>query len=600
MPKPEVPAAASLAEVPSSAASPAAPPEPAPAMVSPAPVRIGEAPAGMAEAPPAGAASPGRRRDRVRRWALRSAAALGVPLGIVLGGTALLRPHPSAPAAVTGPDPRRVAVLYFDDLSPRRDLGYFADGLTEMLITGLTGVEELEVISTHGVRPFRGGDVPLDSVAAALGVGTIVEGSVRRAGEEVRVAVRVVDAGTRAPLGGRVVVRPLGEVSRLEDELAAETAELLRRRVGRTLRMRANEEGTRSAAARLAALQAAPLLEDARALERTRDSADAGRAVRLLLRADGLLDEAQRQDPGWTEPAVRRGWVSHALARMGPPGEAARWRARGLAHAERALRRSPGNARALELRGAVHWLGAVQNQGDARALEAAEADLRAAAAAEPGLASAWVRLSQLLRYGGRFAEAELAARRALEADAWLDEAVGGVQQLYGAALAREDYAQARALCDAGRLRRPADWWFTECALTLLREERAGTPPADSAWRLVAALERLDPPAVARAAGRGYSPLYRRMVAAAVSARAGDGARARAEAERARRAAGDDAELRLSLRYDDAYLRLALGDTAGARAELDAYAAARPALREYLARDPLFGGVWPTRSPSSGR
>jgi hypothetical protein len=211
-------------------------------------------------------------------------------------------------------------------------------------------------------------------------------------------------------------------------------------------------------------------------------------------------------------------------------------------------------------------------------------------AAEPSLASAWSRLSQLLRYRGRFAEADLAARRALAEDAYLDDAADVLHSLYSSALMLGDYRAAGEWCDRGRRQFPGDWRLLECRLTLLREDPSRPADAALAWRLVDALDRLDPAARARAAGRAYSPIYRRAVAAAISARAGDAGRARAVVARARREVGTDPELRLSLDYDEAYVRLVLGERAEARRLLDGLMAARPELRAYLRRDPLFRGL----------
>jgi len=259
----------------------------------------------------------------------------------------------------------------------------------------------------------------------------------------------------------------------------------------------------------------------------------------------------------------------------------------------------PGYAPALELRGTVTFyqvVQAVEAGGQPQQLDRAERDLRAAVAADPSLASAWSRLSQLLRYRGRFAEADQAARRALEEDAYLDDAADVLNSLYNSALALGDYRAAAAWCERGRREFPADWRLLECRLTLLREDPAQRQDAALAWRLVAALDSIDPPARAAENGRAYSPVYRRMVAASVSARAGDAARARAEVARARREVGSDADLRLSLAYDEAYVRLRLGERDAARRLLDELIAARPPLGNYLRRDPLFRELF---TPSGG-
>ena len=223
-------------------------------------------------------------------------------------------------------------------------------------------------------------------------------------------------------------------------------------------------------------------------------------------------------------------------------------------------------------------------------LRQAEDDLRAVVAAAPDRASAWATLSQLLRVGGDLAEAEVAARRAREADAYLEMPDVGVDRLYRAAFALEDFARARHWCGEGRRRFPADYRFWECELTLLARDPAAPAAPDSAWALLARLDRVDPPAGAAAAGRPYSPGFRRMMAAAVLARAGLGDSARAVAARTRGHVRGDPELWASFLWDEAYLQVGLGDRRRAAALLDTLLAVRPALAGYVAREPAFRGL----------
>ena len=220
-------------------------------------------------------------------------------------------------------------------------------------------------------------------------------------------------------------------------------------------------------------------------------------------------------------------------------------------------------------------------------MKGAETDLRAALAGDSTLAGAWATLGYLLWLKGDLTEAATAAQRALREDAYLAEAREIHLQLFFGALMMGDFRQAHEWCRRGRLHSPNDWRFVECELTLLRHDRrSGTNP-DSAWALVRTLEGLDPVEKAAAAGRAYHPIYRRIVAATIEARAGHRDTARAELARALRATAGDSSLRLDLAYDEAYLHLALGERDRAEALLRALVAARPLLGPLLARDPLF-------------
>ncbi|CAA9343239.1 MAG: hypothetical protein AVDCRST_MAG68-3156 [uncultured Gemmatimonadetes bacterium] len=252
----------------------------------------------------------------------------------------------------------------------------------------------------------------------------------------------------------------------------------------------------------------------------------------------------------------------------------------------------------MELRGRALWqlAGEAADTSDVAArLELAERDLRTAVEADSTRASGWAALSQLLRLRGRFAESDLAARQALEQDAWLEDADDILRRLYFGAMAQGDYAAAGQSCGQGHAQFPGDWRFVECRLTLLREDPSLRPDPARAWALVAELDRLDPPSRAREEGRAYSPVFRRVAAAAVLARAGASDSARAVLARARAAASADPELRVPYLFDAAYVTLLLGDRDGARRLLDEYLAARPALRPYVARDILFRDLF---SPAS--
>jgi DNA-binding SARP family transcriptional activator/TolB-like protein len=523
---------------------------------------------------------------RWRRAGVLGAAALGVVLGLA-AAIGVERRGATAKAEARY-DPRRIAVLYFDDHTPGGGLGYLANGLTEMLLHDLSQVEALDVVPRNGVKPFRDHPVPFDSMVAMLRAGSVVEGSVQRSGDSVRVTVQLIDANSEKHLESRVIVRPVSGLFALEDTLAEEVASALRRRLGQEVRMRQTRAETRSDRALALLLQGEAARDEAKGLGEQPDSRDAAGAVPMLLRADSLLARAAREDPAWTRPVLERGWVAVDLAGVrGDPAPLAG----ALARADAVLAKDASAAPALELRGAALFLRAVMARGDATALmDGAERTLRAAVAADPTLAGAWARLSQVLRVRGKLAEGDMAARRALKEDAYLEDADEVLLRLFSSAVMRGALKEAGETCAEGARRFPGDWRFAECRLTLMREDRAARPDPDAAWSVEAELERMDPPERARAEGRAYSPIYRQALVAAVLARAGAADSARALLARARRAAAADPDLGLSLDYDEACARLALGEQAEARRLLSHMLAARPALRPFLERDPLVRGL----------
>ncbi|HVF38400.1 MAG TPA: serine/threonine-protein kinase, partial [Gemmatimonadaceae bacterium] len=129
---------------------------------------------------------------RAPKWQKPAFIGAGLALLLVAGGFGWRqwgRPG-AASAADTGQlEAKRVAVLYFEDVSPGAKLAYLADGLTESLIDRLQEIDALDVVSKDGVSKFRGTDVTADSIAQEFSAGTIVRGTVEEQGEQVHVSV---------------------------------------------------------------------------------------------------------------------------------------------------------------------------------------------------------------------------------------------------------------------------------------------------------------------------------------------------------------------------------------------------------------------------
>jgi hypothetical protein len=199
-------------------------------------------------------------------------------------------------------------------------------------------------------------------------------------------------------------------------------------------------------------------------------------------------------------------------------------------------------------------------------------------------------LADVLNVRGAIAEADVAASRALAQDAWLEGADETFFFAFASNLMLQRYAAAGRWCQEGQRVYPDSWRFYECELTLMRQDASLTPNATRAWSLVALMDSLDPPDRAKATGHSYSPLYRRGVAAAISARAGDRARAIRELDALRSSVSGDSVLALDLLYEEAAVRFELGQVSEARRLLEALFSARPMLRAQMARLPLVRAV----------
>ena len=121
-----------------------------------------------------------------------------------------------------------IAVLPFTDLSPQKDQEYFADGLAEELLGLLSKIHGVRVASRTSAFSFKGTKLDLPTVAQKLNVATILEGSVRKAGERVRVSAHLIRATTDSHLWSRSYDRELDDIFVVQDEIAQAVVEELR------------------------------------------------------------------------------------------------------------------------------------------------------------------------------------------------------------------------------------------------------------------------------------------------------------------------------------------------------------------------------------
>jgi adenylate cyclase len=233
------------------------------------------------------------------------------------------------------PDKPAVAVLPFDNLSGDPEQAYFSDGITEDIITELCRFRELLVIARNSSFAFRGKAVDVREIGRALGAGYVVEGSVRCAGERVRITAQLIDAGSGAHLWAERWDRPLEDVFAVQDEIARG----------------------------IVATVAARVLEASEAAARRRPPQDV-RAYDLLLqgrrlsdvfapgaqeRAKELFEQARALDPtlarAYTGLAFNHLNRATDAAGLGVPREKDPDRAEALRLAEQALALDPNDAR---------------------------------------------------------------------------------------------------------------------------------------------------------------------------------------------------------------------------------------------------------------
>jgi adenylate cyclase len=170
----------------------------------------------------------GERKKRSKlKWVLASVTALVVIVTVVLGGLYWKYLYLPAPTDIDPenkmafdlPKGPSIAVLPFDNMTGNSEQDYFSDGLTEAIITGLSGCPKLFVIARNSTFTYKGKPVKVQQVARELGVQYIVEGSVQMEKDRVRIIVQLIDANTGRHIWAEKYDKPLENIFALQDEI---------------------------------------------------------------------------------------------------------------------------------------------------------------------------------------------------------------------------------------------------------------------------------------------------------------------------------------------------------------------------------------------
>lgn len=157
-----------------------------------------------------------------------------------------------------------VAVLPFIAMSSNEDDGYFADGLTEEILNSLAAIPELLVTSRTSAFQFRGPDLPaVPEIARSLNVAHVLEGSVRRAGDQVRVTAQLIRASDDRHLWSQTYDRPMADIFAIQEEIASNVADVLQIVLDEDQRRLMRNSGTRNFEAYIAYQQALELWNEA-------------------------------------------------------------------------------------------------------------------------------------------------------------------------------------------------------------------------------------------------------------------------------------------------------------------------------------------------
>jgi TolB-like protein/Tfp pilus assembly protein PilF len=302
---------------------------------------------------------------------------------------------PPAAAAPARTAPASIAVLPFVNMSDDKSNDYFSDGLSEELLNVLAKVQGLRVIARTSSFAFKGKDATISDVAKALDVEHVLEGSVRKSGERVRITAQLIRAADSSHLWSETYDRQLQDVFKIQDEISAEVADALKVRLLGAQATQPDVGGTSNAAAYEAYLQGLYSLNQ-------------GQAESTLRAALASFDAAIAADPAYAAAHSGRARALSSLASNGyEPFDT------GFARAREAAQ----HAVELEPRLAAGWLplGYIASTVDLD-IPAARAHFERALALDPGSAEVQSSYSSFALGIGRFDEAIAAGAKAVQLD----------------------------------------------------------------------------------------------------------------------------------------------------------------------------------------
>lgn len=290
---------------------------------------------------------------------------------------------------------RSIAVLPFVNMSDDPENEYFSDGISEELLNVLVKVDGLRVASRTSSFSFKGKDTPIPAIAEALKVGHVLEGSVRKAGDTVRITAQLIDVETDRHLWSETYDRKLEDIFVIQDEIAAHIVDALKIALGAGEVVETPSKPTEDLGAYEAYLKG-------RYLWQQRGEESIRKAIELFTQATE------------TDPQFARAWASLAAAHITLPtyanvGADEHYRL-ALDHANRALEIDPGIAEAHAVLGDV---SRVFERNDPMTISA---HYRKAVELGPKVPTGYLWYAEFLLGAGRINAAEENIKRAIALD----------------------------------------------------------------------------------------------------------------------------------------------------------------------------------------
>ena len=336
--------------------------------------------------------SPEGRSVRRTRVALTAAAIF------ILGTSALLlvRPLRIQNAALNPPPDKSIAVLPFENLSPDPNNAYFADGVQDEILTRLASLADLKVINRTSVMQYKSGAArDLHKIGRQLGVARLVEGSVQRADNRVRVNAKLIDVSTNRALWGQSYDRDLADIFAIQSEIAISIAQQLQASLSPRQKTAIEQAPTNDIAAFELYAQAKNVL----AIRNAREN---------LLQAADLLNQAVEHDPSFFQAYCQLAHTHDRIYFLGYDHTPARL-ALAEAAIEEAFRLRPDAGEAHLARAQNLYRGYLQYDGALAELDIARRTL-------PNNAGVFELKGYIERRQGKQEEAVRSLERAIELD----------------------------------------------------------------------------------------------------------------------------------------------------------------------------------------
>src|SRR5216110_552944 len=277
---------------------------------------------------------------------------------------------------------KSIAVLPFESLSDEKENAYFADGIQDDVLTNLSKIGDLKVISRTSVMPYRGKASNVREIGKALGVDTILEGSVRRVGNRVRVNVQLINAENDEHIWAEDYDRELTDVFAIQTDLAQKIATELRAKLSPSEKAQLERKPTENGEAYLAFVQAHNLscaVED----------------FQQLKQSEQLYARAIELDPKFALALARYSQLESWILHIFNPTRERRQKARVLA--EQALQLQPDLPEAHLAMGFSYYYG--DNNYDA-----AQKEFEIARRGLPNESEVYLALGAIQRRQGKWAE----------------------------------------------------------------------------------------------------------------------------------------------------------------------------------------------------